>query len=78
MAGACGWYANDGSRSAEHGIAADRFAREIVGFLKVVGSALAAADRQAVGRQHINVHGKRRSVILRPKYEDVAQLGTPT
>jgi len=24
---------NDGDRSAEHGVAADRFAREIVGFL---------------------------------------------
>jgi len=37
------------SRSAEHGIAVDRFAREIGGFLKVVGSALAATECQTVG-----------------------------
>jgi len=36
------------SRAAEHAYAADRFAREIVGFLKLVGGALAAADRQPV------------------------------
>jgi hypothetical protein len=36
--------------SAEHAVAADRFAREIVGFLKVVGGALAAAERQSVRR----------------------------
>ena len=35
---------------AEHAYAADRFAREIMRFLKVVGGALAAADRQTVGR----------------------------
>jgi len=40
--------------AVQPGIAADRFAREIVGFLKVVGGALAAADRQTVGRQPIN------------------------
>src|SRR5215207_783782 len=34
---------------AQPAVAADRCAREIVGFLKVVGSALAAAERQAVG-----------------------------
>ena len=37
-------------RSAEHGVAADRFAREIDGFFKVVGGALAAAEHQPVGR----------------------------
>ena len=36
--------------AAEHAHAADRFARKIVGFLKVIGGALAAADGQAVGR----------------------------
>jgi hypothetical protein len=35
---------------AEHGIAVDRFAREIAAFWKVVGGALAATERQAVGR----------------------------
>jgi len=50
VVGGCGWRANDDDRVAEHAYAADRFAREIVGFLKVVGSALAAADRQTVGR----------------------------
>ena len=40
-------------RVAEHAVAADRFAREIVRFLKVVGGALAAAERQLVGRQAI-------------------------
>ena len=34
---------------AQPGIAADRFAREIVRFLKVVGGALAAAECQTVG-----------------------------
>jgi len=33
---------------AEHAHAADRFAREIVPFVKVLGGALAAADGQAV------------------------------
>jgi hypothetical protein len=50
VVGGCGWQASDGDRSAEHAYAADRCAHEIVGFLKVVGGALAAADRQAVGR----------------------------
>ena len=36
-------------RSAEHAVAADRFAREIVRFLAVCGDALAAAERQSVG-----------------------------
>jgi hypothetical protein len=35
--------------TAEHGIAADRFAREIVGFLKASPGALAAAECQIVG-----------------------------
>ncbi len=39
---------NDGGRSAEHAVAADRFAREIVPFLTRFGGALAAAERQAV------------------------------
>ena len=45
----------EGDRVAEHAYAADRFAREIVGFLKVIGGALAAADRQPVGRAHGSV-----------------------
>jgi len=49
VVGACGWYANDGCRSAEQAVAADRFAREIVGFLKASPGALAAAERQALG-----------------------------
>jgi len=36
--------------AAEQAVAADRFAREIVGFLKSSCSALAAAERQALGR----------------------------
>ena len=36
--------------AAEHAHATDRFAREIVPFLKVIGGALAAADGQTVGR----------------------------
>jgi len=50
VVGACGWHVGDGDRDAEHGIAVDRFAREIVGFLKVVGGALAATERQSVRR----------------------------
>jgi hypothetical protein len=46
--------ARNGGPAAEHAPAADRFAREIVGFLKVVGGALAAADGQTVGRQPSN------------------------
>jgi len=38
----------DQDRSAEHGIAADRCAREIVRFLKVSSSALAAAECHTV------------------------------
>jgi len=37
--------------SAQPGIAADRFAREIVRFLEIVPGALAAAECQTVGRQ---------------------------
>jgi hypothetical protein len=37
--------------AAQPGIAADRFAREIVGFLKVFLGALAAAECQPVGRR---------------------------
>jgi len=40
--------------AAEHGIAVDRFAREIVQFLKALPSALAAAEARAVGRQPSN------------------------
>ena len=50
VVGACGWHSNERDRSAEHAYAADRFAREIVGFLTLFGGALAAADRQTVGR----------------------------
>ena len=50
VVGTCGWRAREGDRSAEHAYAADRFAREIVGFLTCFGGALAAADRQTVGR----------------------------
>ena len=39
VVGACGWYANDGCRSAEHVVPADRCAHEIIGFLKVAGGA---------------------------------------
>jgi len=37
-------------RSAEHGIAVDRFAREIGGILKASPGALAATECQTVGR----------------------------
>src|SRR4051812_42414302 len=40
----------DRDRSAEHAVAADRFAPEIVRFLTHFGRALAAAERQPVGR----------------------------
>jgi len=53
VVGRCGWRASEGDRVAEHAYAADRCAREIVGFLKARRGALAAADRQAVGRQPI-------------------------
>jgi len=45
-------------RAAEHAHAADRFAREIVGFLTPFGGALAAADGQAVGRRRINTRSQ--------------------
>src|SRR4051794_18432775 len=45
----------DRDRSAEHAVAADRFAPEIVRFLTRFGRALAAAERQPVGRHAINV-----------------------
>ncbi len=41
---------SEGDRSAEQAVAADRFAREIVGFLNTLTGALAAAERQALGR----------------------------
>jgi hypothetical protein len=44
VVGACGWQANVADRDAEHRVPADRCARKIVGFLKVIGSALAAAE----------------------------------
>jgi hypothetical protein len=46
-------YTSQSLRNAavQHGIAVDRFAREIVRILKVVGGALAATECQAVGRQ---------------------------
>src|SRR6185436_9038172 len=50
VVGACGWRSNDGDRVAEHAHTPDRFAREIVGFLKVIGGALAAADANPLGR----------------------------
>jgi hypothetical protein len=40
---------NDLCRRAEHAVAADRFAREIVPFLKMSHGARAAAERQTVG-----------------------------
>jgi len=45
------WNAVFNPRPAQHGIAADRFAREIVRFWKLFSSALAAAECQAVGPQ---------------------------
>ena len=48
MVGGYEWQASDDDRDAEHAYAADRCAREILAFLKVVGGALAAADRQTV------------------------------
>jgi hypothetical protein len=51
---------------AQPGIAADRFAREIVGFLNVVGSALAAAECQSVGPLKLNYFHPR----LPPVYEE--------
>ena len=36
--------------AVQHGVPADRFAREILAFLEVGGGALAAAERQTVGR----------------------------
>jgi hypothetical protein len=38
--------------AVQHGVAVDRFAREIVGFLKAAPGALAATERQAVRRRH--------------------------
>src|SRR5262245_48533193 len=43
--------------SAQHGVAADRFAREIEAFWEAFASALAAAERQAVGpRYHCDLN----------------------
>jgi len=39
--------------AAQPGIAADRFAREIIGILKASSSALAAAECQAVGPPYV-------------------------
>jgi hypothetical protein len=47
---------------AQPGIAADRFAREIVGFLKASSSALAAADGQTVGRRLVQSRVIRASI----------------
>jgi hypothetical protein len=49
---------------AQPGIAVDRFAREIVRFLKVVGGALAATECQPVGRPIILTTGQTYSVTL--------------
>jgi hypothetical protein len=46
--GPCGCNPKLDDRSAEHGVAADRFAREIVRFLMAFLGALAAAEHQAV------------------------------
>ena len=46
VVGACGWYANEGCRSAEHAHAADRCAREIVRILTV----LVVRSRRLMGR----------------------------
>ena len=51
--------------AAQHGIPADRFAREIVRFLKVVGIALAAAECHAVGPRH---HGATRLKVRRDAF----------
>jgi len=50
VVGGCGRQASDSDRDAEHGIAVDRCAREIVGFLKAPPGALAATECQAVRR----------------------------
>jgi len=42
---------NDPSAAAQPGVAVDRFACEIGLFLKLVSGALAATERQPVGRQ---------------------------
>jgi len=54
--------------AAEHGVAVDRFAREIVGILKVVGGALAATERQPVGPQQAMLYqlGKYAGIIVLP------------
>jgi hypothetical protein len=39
---------------AQHGIAVDRFAREIVRILRASAGALAATECQSVGRQRIS------------------------
>jgi hypothetical protein len=48
----CGRQMGTSDQRAEHAHAADRFAREIVGFLEVSPGALAAADGQAVSPQN--------------------------
>jgi hypothetical protein len=59
------------SRAAEHAYAADRFAREIVGFLKVLGSALAAADRQPVRRQLFSHRAAQQCGSCRARVDDL-------
>jgi len=53
VVGAYRWRASDGDRDAEHAVAADRFARKIVGFLKASPGALAAAERRPVRRHQV-------------------------
>jgi hypothetical protein len=50
--------------AAEHGIAADRFAREIVRILAVGSSALAATECQTVGRLLSMLYQRHLSVIF--------------
>ncbi len=50
--------------AAQPGIAADRFAREIVAILKLSPSALAATECQPVGRQPSASHQRLRNIVL--------------
>jgi len=54
VVGTCGWHPNDGDRSAEQAVAADRFAREIVRFL----THFVARSRRLNGRR--SASGERR------------------
>jgi hypothetical protein len=49
--------------ATEHAVAADRCAREIVPFLKRIGGALAAAERQPVGRVSCRRPARSRIVV---------------